>query len=104
MRIEQDDVFRPQVLALLEEHLRNMHEIAARVRVCLRREPASTARDRRLDGLAGGCVARRRGAEGTLAHSGRGEVDAHPSPPARTWRGPGAASSHPGGVAAAGLP
>jgi putative acetyltransferase len=27
MRIEQDDVSRPQVLALLEEHLRNMHEI-----------------------------------------------------------------------------
>lgn len=27
MRIETDDVTRPQVLALLEEHLRNMHEI-----------------------------------------------------------------------------
>jgi putative acetyltransferase len=27
MRIEIDDVSRPQVLALLEEHLRNMHEI-----------------------------------------------------------------------------
>ena len=27
MRIEIDDVFRPQVLALLEEHLRNMYEI-----------------------------------------------------------------------------
>jgi putative acetyltransferase len=27
MRIEHDDVSRPQVLALLEEHLRNMHEI-----------------------------------------------------------------------------
>jgi putative acetyltransferase len=27
MRIEKDDVSRPQVLALLEEHLRNMHEI-----------------------------------------------------------------------------
>jgi putative acetyltransferase len=27
MRIERDDVSRPQVLALLEEHLRNMHEI-----------------------------------------------------------------------------
>jgi putative acetyltransferase len=27
MRIEVDDVTRPQVLALLEEHLRNMHEI-----------------------------------------------------------------------------
>lgn len=27
MRIEMDDVSRPQVLALLEEHLRNMHEI-----------------------------------------------------------------------------
>lgn len=27
MRIELDDVSRPQVLALLEEHLRNMHEI-----------------------------------------------------------------------------
>jgi putative acetyltransferase len=27
MRIEVDDVSRPQVLALLDEHLRNMHEI-----------------------------------------------------------------------------
>jgi putative acetyltransferase len=27
MRIEVDDVSRPQVLALLEEHLRDMHEI-----------------------------------------------------------------------------
>lgn len=27
-RIEQDDVTRPQVLALLEEHLRNMHELS----------------------------------------------------------------------------
>ena len=27
MRIERDDVSRPQVLALLEEHLRHMHEI-----------------------------------------------------------------------------
>jgi putative acetyltransferase len=27
MRIEVDDVSRPQVIALLEEHLRNMHEI-----------------------------------------------------------------------------
>jgi putative acetyltransferase len=27
MRIEIDDLTRPQVLALLEEHLRNMHEI-----------------------------------------------------------------------------
>jgi putative acetyltransferase len=27
MHIELDDVSRPQVLALLEEHLRNMHEI-----------------------------------------------------------------------------
>ena len=27
MRIEIDDISRPQVLALLEEHLRNMHEI-----------------------------------------------------------------------------
>lgn len=27
MRIEIDDVSRPQVLALLEEHLRNMHEL-----------------------------------------------------------------------------
>lgn len=27
MRIEVDDVSRPEVLALLEEHLRNMHEI-----------------------------------------------------------------------------
>ena len=27
MRIEIDEVSRPQVLALLEEHLRNMHEI-----------------------------------------------------------------------------
>ena len=27
MRVEIDDVSRPQVLALLEEHLRNMHEI-----------------------------------------------------------------------------
>ena len=27
MRIEIDDVSRPEVLALLEEHLRNMHEI-----------------------------------------------------------------------------
>ena len=27
MRIELDDVTRPQVLALLEEHLRNMHEL-----------------------------------------------------------------------------
>ena len=29
MRIERDDVSRPQVLALLEEHLRNMHELSA---------------------------------------------------------------------------
>lgn len=28
MRIELDDVSRPQVLALLEEHLRNMHEMS----------------------------------------------------------------------------
>ncbi|HVZ23440.1 MAG TPA: GNAT family N-acetyltransferase [Vicinamibacterales bacterium] len=28
MRIEVDDVSRPQVLALLEEHLRNMHELS----------------------------------------------------------------------------
>jgi putative acetyltransferase len=28
MRIEIDDVSRPQVLALLEEHLRNMHELS----------------------------------------------------------------------------
>lgn len=27
MRIEIDDVSRPQVLALIEEHLRNMHEV-----------------------------------------------------------------------------
>ena len=27
MRIEIDDVSRPQVLALLEEHLRNMYEL-----------------------------------------------------------------------------
>jgi putative acetyltransferase len=27
LRIEVDDVTRPQVLALLEEHLRNMHEL-----------------------------------------------------------------------------
>ena len=27
MRIELDDISRPQVLTLLEEHLRNMHEI-----------------------------------------------------------------------------
>ena len=30
MRIEVDDVTRPQVLALLEEHLRNMHEVTPR--------------------------------------------------------------------------
>lgn len=28
LRIEQDDVTRPEVLALLEEHLRNMHELS----------------------------------------------------------------------------
>lgn len=28
MRIEIDDITRPQVLALLEEHLRNMHELS----------------------------------------------------------------------------
>jgi putative acetyltransferase len=28
MRIERDDVTRPQVLALLEEHLRNMYELS----------------------------------------------------------------------------
>jgi putative acetyltransferase len=28
MRIEIDDVSRPEVLALLEEHLRNMHELS----------------------------------------------------------------------------
>jgi putative acetyltransferase len=28
MRIEQDDVTRPEVLALLEEHLRNMHSLS----------------------------------------------------------------------------
>ncbi len=28
MRIERDDVSRPEVLALLEEHLRNMHELS----------------------------------------------------------------------------
>lgn len=28
MRIERDDVTRPQVIALLEEHLRNMHELS----------------------------------------------------------------------------
>ena len=28
MRIEIDDVSRPQVVALLEEHLRNMHELS----------------------------------------------------------------------------
>jgi putative acetyltransferase len=28
MRIEVDDVSRPEVLALLEEHLRNMHELS----------------------------------------------------------------------------
>ena len=28
MRIEVDDISRPQVLALLEEHLRNMHELS----------------------------------------------------------------------------
>src|SRR5579864_5146354 len=28
MRIEMDDVSRPQVLALLEEHLRNMYELS----------------------------------------------------------------------------
>jgi len=27
MRIEIDDISRPQVIALLEEHLRNMHEL-----------------------------------------------------------------------------
>jgi putative acetyltransferase len=33
MRIELDDVSRPEVLALLEEHLRNMHEITPPDRV-----------------------------------------------------------------------
>ena len=28
MRIETDDLTRPQVLALLEEHLRNMYELS----------------------------------------------------------------------------
>jgi putative acetyltransferase len=28
MRIEIDDVSRPQVLALLEEHLRNMYQLS----------------------------------------------------------------------------
>jgi putative acetyltransferase len=28
LRIERDDLSRPQVLALLEEHLRNMHELS----------------------------------------------------------------------------
>jgi putative acetyltransferase len=28
MRIELDDLSRPQVLALLEEHLRNMYELS----------------------------------------------------------------------------
>jgi putative acetyltransferase len=28
MRIERDDLSRPQVLALLEEHLRNMYELS----------------------------------------------------------------------------
>ena len=34
MRIEIDDVSRPEVLALLEEHLRNMHEITPPGHVC----------------------------------------------------------------------
>jgi putative acetyltransferase len=34
MRIEIDDVSKPQVLALLEEHLRNMHEISPPGHVC----------------------------------------------------------------------
>jgi putative acetyltransferase len=34
MRIEIDDVSRPEVLALLEEHLRNMHEITPPGQVC----------------------------------------------------------------------
>ena len=52
MRIEIDDVSRPQVLALLEEHLRNMYEIySAGARVCLRRRQASAARNHLLDCL-----------------------------------------------------
>jgi putative acetyltransferase len=34
MRIEIDDISRPQVLGLLEEHLRNMHEITPPGQVC----------------------------------------------------------------------
>jgi putative acetyltransferase len=34
MRIEIDDLTRPQVLALVEEHLRNMHEITPPGHVC----------------------------------------------------------------------
>ena len=33
VRIERDDVSRPQVLALLEEHLRNMYELSPRDKV-----------------------------------------------------------------------
>jgi putative acetyltransferase len=34
MRIDVDDITRPQVLALLEEHLRNMYEITPPGHVC----------------------------------------------------------------------
>jgi hypothetical protein len=42
MRIEVDDVSRPQVLALLDEHLRNMHEITPPDQVFAFEAPART--------------------------------------------------------------
>jgi putative acetyltransferase len=62
MRIEIDDVTRPQVLALLEEHLRNMHEITPPGHVCAfdarqLRRPGVTLWTAWRDELLLGCAA-----------------------------------------------
>ena len=53
MRIEVDDVSRPEVLALLEEHLRNMHELTPPDQVVVQVVKAAEAPEPTEEGVPG---------------------------------------------------
>jgi putative acetyltransferase len=90
MRIEIDDVTRPEVLALLEEHLRNMHELSPPDQVFAfdanrLRDPGVTFWTAWDDGTLLGCAALKE-----LAPT-RGEIKSMRTPVGRRRQGAGRA-------------
>jgi putative acetyltransferase len=90
MRIEIDDITRPDVLALLEEHLRNMHELSPPDQVFAfeaskLRDPGVTFWTAWDDGALLGCAALKE-----LTHT-RGEIKSMRTPASRRRHGAGRA-------------